>query len=262
MRRPGPGGSTGSESTAALRWASLIYALAVAVATLLPSSLAVDLGIGAGSGPAKQVVNEALGYLAAAVAAALLIVIPWRLRLAKRLGVSWPLFLCALGYVVGMAYLASEDLRRATYELVVYDLPDWPEQAFGEIDPQHVAGYAGLGLLAGLAWRQQLHPVPTGGIVLAFGLLLEVLQDLVPGREPTPKDLTSNALGVLIGYLGIGLLALLSAEPGVDFSSGKGRRLHSHGRSGTRRKSHRGSRTEASRRTSRRSDAGRGSERG
>jgi hypothetical protein len=262
MRRPGPGGSTGSESTAALRWASLIYALVVAIATLLPSSLAVGLGIGAGSGPAKQVVNEALGYLAAAIAAALLIVIPWRLRLAKRLGVSWPLFLCALGYVVGVAYLASEDLRRATYELIVYDLPDWPKQAFGEIDPLHVAGYAGLGLLAGLAWRERLHPVPTGGVVLAFGLLLEILQDLVPGREPTPRDLTSNALGVLIGYVGIGLLALLSAGPGPDHRSGRGRGRDGRGRSGARRRRHRGAGAEAPRRTSRRSGAGRGSERG
>jgi hypothetical protein len=239
MQKPGSGGSTGSDLTTTLRWASLIYALVVAAATLLPFSLAVDLGIGAGSGPAKQVVNEALGYLAAAIAAALLIVVPWRLRLARRLGVSWPLFVfftCALGYVAGVAILASEDLRSAAHQLV-QDLPYWPEGMFGEIDPQHVAGYAGLGLLAGLAWRQRLHPVPTGGVVLVFSLLLEGLQDLVPGREPTPKDLTSNALGILIGYVGIGLLAMLAAEPRPAPRSVRGRQREGHGRSRTRQRS-------------------------
>ena len=244
MQKPGSGGSTGSDLTMTLRWASLLYAFAVAIATLLPLSLAIDLGIGAGSGPAKQVVNEALGYLAAAIAAALLIVVPWRLRLARRLGVSWPLFVfftCGLGYVAGVAVLASEDLRTAAYQLVVHDLPYWPEGMFGEIDPQHVAGYAGLSLLAGLAWRQRLHPVPTGGVVLAFSLLLEGLQDLVPGREPAPNDLTSNALGILIGYVGIGLLALLAAEPRPDRRPSRARRRESHGRSGTRRTRHRSS---------------------
>jgi hypothetical protein len=223
MRGPGSGGNAGPDLTKTLRWASLVYALVIAIATLAPSSLAESVGIGTGPGRAEHALSEALGYLAAAIAAGLLIVIPWRLRLAKRLGVSWPLFLCALGYVAGMAYLASEDLRTATYELIVYDLPDWPEEVLGEIDPQHAAGYAVLCMLASLAWRDRLHPVLTGGIVFAFGLLLEGLQEMVPGREPTPKDLTSNAMGVLIGYVGIGLLALLGTEPGRDRQLHRGR---------------------------------------
>jgi hypothetical protein len=232
MGGPGSGGSAGVDLTKTPRWASLLYALVIAIATLAPSSLAEALGIGTEGGLAEHALSDVLGYLAAAIAAGLLIVIPWRLRLAKRLGVSWPLFLCALGYVVGMAYLASEDLRQATYELIVYDLPDWPEEALGEIDPQHAAGYTGLCLLAGLAWRERLHPVLTGGIVFAFGLLLEGLQEMVPGREPTPKDLTSNAMGVLVGYVGIGLLALIGSEPGRDRPVHRGRtrthRRHSY----------------------------------
>lgn len=258
MRGPGSGGSASSDLTTTLRWASLLYGLVIAIATLAPSSLAEGFGIGTEAGQAGDALSEVLGYLAAAIAAGLMIVIPWRLRLAKRLGVSWPLFLCALGYVVGMAYLASEDLRRATYELIVYDLPDWPEEALGEIDPQHAAGYTGLCMLAGLAWRERLHPVLTGGIVFAFGLLLEGLEEMVPGREPTPKDLTSNAVGVLIGYVGLGLLALLSAEPGRDHHVHRGRsRKHRH-RSHAPRRRHR--HHAGAPRTGRRSAAGRSSE--
>lgn len=257
MPKPEAGRSAGAELTVALRRATLLYALAVTFATLLPSDQVRGLGLVPTSGRADDALGELLGYLAAGVAAALLIVIPWRMRLAKRLGVSWPLLLCVVGYVVGIALLAFEGLRTALYELIVYEGPkDWLDAAFGDLDPAHAAGYAGFGLLAGLAWRERLHPVPTGGIVLAFSWLLEELQRFSPGREPSMVDLSSNAVGVLIGYVGIGLLAALAAEPKPHRRSRGSRQRRHRSRDGSGRRRHLHE-AEAIYRSSRRSGAGR-----
>lgn len=262
MQRSGPGGSASSELTGALRWASLLYALAVTVVTLLPSDQARGLGLVAANTRADDALGALLAYLAAAVAAALLIVIPWRMRLARRLGVSWPLLLCAVGYVAGVALLASASLRASLYELVVYEVPDGVQGAFGPLDPAHAAGYAGFGLLAGLAWRERLHPVPTGGIVLAFSWLLEELQRFAPGREPSMVDLTSNATGILVGYVGIGLLAALSAAPRSHRRSRSSRHRRHRSRHGSGRGRRYARDAHAASRSSRRSARGPGAGRG
>lgn len=140
MQRSAPGQSPHVELTVALRWASLLYALMVTVVSLLPSDQARGLGLVAANERADDALGALLAYLAAAVAAALLIVIPSRMRLARRLGVSWPLLLCAVGYVAGVALLASASLRASLYELVVYEVPDGVRGAFGDLDPAHAAG--------------------------------------------------------------------------------------------------------------------------
>jgi VanZ family protein len=62
----------------------------------------------------------------------------------------------------------------------------------------HAAGYAVLGALAMLSSRGAL-PFTWSVLLIAFGLLLEVLQPVVADRIFSTADVLANALGVAIG---------------------------------------------------------------
>ncbi|HLO95331.1 MAG TPA: VanZ family protein [Burkholderiaceae bacterium] len=68
----------------------------------------------------------------------------------------------------------------------------------------HFAAFGALAVLGGLSWpaRKQL----LAAALLAYGVLIEILQTQVPGRSAEWADLLADGIGVL---LGLSLLALL-----------------------------------------------------
>lgn len=66
----------------------------------------------------------------------------------------------------------------------------------------HCLGYAVFALLA----RQGFPLLPAVLIPLGFGVLMELLQTQVPGRDGSLGDVAANALGVALGLLCAGLV--------------------------------------------------------
>ena len=64
---------------------------------------------------------------------------------------------------------------------------------------EHLAAYATLCLIGQYAFDSQVRRLATG--LFLYGVLLEGLQSLVPGRYPSLADIVANSLGVGIGYL-------------------------------------------------------------
>jgi VanZ family protein len=64
---------------------------------------------------------------------------------------------------------------------------------------EHLAAYAILCLVGQYAFDGRVRRLAIG--LILYGVLLEGLQSLVPGRYPSPADIVANSLGVGIGYL-------------------------------------------------------------
>jgi VanZ family protein len=90
--------------------------------------------------------------------------------------------------VAGLVVLAFVGLGPATWQ---------PRSGLGwEID--HFAGYCVITLIVCLAWPR---PVVVGGVLIAFAVLLEVLQAFMPDRSSYWLAAVYSACGVLAGAL-------------------------------------------------------------
>lgn len=85
----------------------------------------------------------------------------------------------------------------------------------------HVASYAVLALAFTYAWLpERPRPLRRGLVVfagvLAFGLLMEVLQSQVPQRTPDVGDAAANAIGAATALVWDALVARLVAHAPTD----------------------------------------------
>lgn len=69
----------------------------------------------------------------------------------------------------------------------------------------HMAAYATFYALGALAWRRSGWRLPV--LLFGYGLCIEVLQALVPGRVTSLGDLFANGAGLAVGALATGGLA-------------------------------------------------------
>jgi VanZ family protein len=67
----------------------------------------------------------------------------------------------------------------------------------------HFIAYAVFSLNALIVWRLKSYRFKTilGLVLVSYGLLMELLQGFVPGREVSGYDLLANSIGVGIGFL-------------------------------------------------------------
>lgn len=64
---------------------------------------------------------------------------------------------------------------------------------------QHFGAYGGLMLLAGGSNTPSL--LSRGGLLVGFSAVMELVQGVTPGRDPSLLDMVANSLGVLLGLL-------------------------------------------------------------
>lgn len=69
----------------------------------------------------------------------------------------------------------------------------------------HMAAYGAFYALGALAWRRSDWRLPV--LLFGYGLCIEALQALVPGRVTSLGDLFANAAGLGVGALATGGLA-------------------------------------------------------
>ena len=80
--------------------------------------------------------------------------------------------------------------------------PQVPAVATGISDKvDHLAAYACLGFLLTLDWSRRTSGPVIMAAGAATGAMLELLQALVPGRQPDWGDVAVNTMGVLAGWL-------------------------------------------------------------
>ncbi len=63
----------------------------------------------------------------------------------------------------------------------------------------HVGAFMGLAVLAALAWPGRQRVVFTG--LIAYGVLVEVLQSFFPPRAASMADVVADGLGIALGLL-------------------------------------------------------------
>ena len=196
----------------AWRGAAVLYALTVAVLSLLPSG---QLGAWAplARGDALDRGITAIIVQAAAGAGLVLLIVPIlarasgaRLKVGPRLRLSRSLSLALIVYVTSLALMASGDLRAAARGIALGWLPAWFNLAAEHLSAGHVMAYAGLGLLLALGWGRRVDLRLLGLAVLVLGGVLEVGQGVVPGRSPNWWDLLADGLGAAVGLTAGGML--------------------------------------------------------
>lgn len=93
-----------------------------------------------------------------------------------------------------------------------------PEWFSGQDKVLHLAAYAGFYLLGRLGFPEPGWRLP--GALFGYGLIIEGLQSLVPGRVPSGLDLAANALGLALGVLLV--RGLLRRNPSLPRAGGAG----------------------------------------
>lgn len=214
--------------------AAAAYVLALLLISLLPASqLSAWIPI-ASDKALDSDLRDAVIELSA-IAGLLLLMVPvglrvlkMRIRVAPRLWLSRPLSLALVLCVACLALIAWEGLREAVWDLATGLLPDSLRLAADRLSAGHVMAYGGLGLLLALGWAREIRPWQLGLLALALSGVLEVVQDLVPGRAANPWDLLSNGLGLAIGLTAGSLF--IAEGPGDASGSGarQGRRGRRH----------------------------------
>jgi hypothetical protein len=211
------------------------YFLALIVITLLPNSqldvwvpIASDSALDSGLRDAVIELSAIAGLLLLLVPV-LLRVLRMRIRVAPRLWLSRPLSLVLVLCIGSLAPIVSDDLRAAAWGLAADLLPASLGLATDRLSAGHVMAYGGLGLLLALGWARAIGPWWLGLLAVGLSGVLEVVQDLVPGRAANPWDLLSNGLGLTIG-LTAGSLLIAEAPGAVSGSEARrgreGRRRH------------------------------------
>ena len=186
---------------------SAAAAVLVAVATLLPGDTSRALIEGRQIG---DELNDVLTFVVIGLSVLAAIGVLWKSRLAKRLKMSWPLFAVGILYLLAFATLASSTVRVAVLRLVsTTDMGVWVRRVTNQLDAEHVVAYAALMIVVVLGWRQKIALWWLALGVFAYGFVLELLQQLVPGRAYGWDDLIANALGIALGVTGIALFDLL-----------------------------------------------------
>lgn len=84
--------------------------------------------------------------------------------------------------------------------------PQLPATGWDKLN--HLLAFAALGCCGALAWPGRRRWLVAG--LLAYGLLIELVQGLVPGRFSEPADVLADLLGIAVGLLLAALLAWLS----------------------------------------------------
>lgn len=200
---------------AAWRALAIGYAALVACFTVPPSDfgrswLPIDL---------DQMVNPHIFgesvFVIAFVGGLTLAVLVWRRRRLWMARLSLPLVgytvICGIG--LAMLVLISQPPRY----LARVGLEDLHRMA-EVFDVRHTATYFGFAVLAAGAWRRQVSLPILGGLLMAYGYVLELAQELVPTRDFLYKDLFSNALGILLGMCWVYLYDSLFGAKGTRLS--------------------------------------------
>jgi hypothetical protein len=173
-----------------------------------PSANTVSL-LAEGRAPSDEL-NGILVFAIVGAAFLVIIVAVWKSRIAWRLKLSWPLFLAGAVYLVGFAMLASATLRRTVLALFSSSHA-WLDRLSMVLDPGHVVAYAAFTITVVMAWREKAGVLWLALALLAYGYALELLQELIPGREYGLGDVTANGLGIAIGLIGVRLFNLGAA---------------------------------------------------
>jgi hypothetical protein len=189
---------------------SVVALMVVAVATLLPGDTQRQMSALIEGRPIGDELNNLLTLVVIGLTALAAIGGLWKSRLAKRLKMSWPLFAVCILYFLALGTLASSTVRAVVLRAIsVTDTGILVRRVTNQFDAEHVVAYVALTILVALAWRQKIGLLWLALGVFGFGYVLELLQQLVPGRNYGWDDLVANALGISIGVIGVGLLDLL-----------------------------------------------------
>jgi VanZ family protein len=197
-----------------LRLLSGVVTGIVAVVTLLPSEVEDRIPLLA----ERDELNGVLVFAIVVAVVVALVVAAWKSRIAWRLKMSSPLFLVGAVYLGGLAMLASAPLR-ATVLGLFSTSPAWLDHLSTLVDGGHVAAYAAFMIIVVMAWREKVGPLWLALALFAYGYGLELLQELVPGRQYQLSDIGANGLGIAIGLIGAHLFDLRAAMR-------KGRTVH------------------------------------
>ena len=144
--------------------------------------------------------------IGAGVAAVMLILMAWRHRRDWRSRLSRALVAWLLVCLGGLALLVL--LSQPPWVLRRHGLL-WFAEFARDFDMRHMVAYVGFAVVAALAWRDRLSLPVIGLLLMAYGFVLELAQELVPTRNFRIKDLVSNALGVSLGLSWVYLYDLL-----------------------------------------------------
>ncbi|MGH6900055.1 MAG: hypothetical protein ACREJ5_26475 [Geminicoccaceae bacterium] len=175
---------------------ALAYAVLVACFTVLPSRLNSRLLMIDIDGLVNPRLVGRLAVLGAALAALMLAASAWRRRRVWMPRLSWPLLAWLALCLIGLAML------------VLISQPPWflAQHGLGEVawiprdfDARHSMFYVGFAVVVALAWRDRVSLPALGGVLMAYGSLLELAQEFVPTRIFLLKDLVSNGAGILLG---------------------------------------------------------------
>jgi hypothetical protein len=210
---------------------SAVAAALVAVATLLPGDPSRQVSALLGHQVGDDL-HDALTLIIIGLSGLAVIGVVWRSQLARRLNMSWPLFLIGVLYLLGFVALVSATARSAFVGLVSIGTGGWIRQLTDRLDVEHVVTYAAFMVLVSLAWRERIALWWLALGVFAYGYVLELLQQLVPGRQYGWDDLAANAFGIVLGVLGILLFDVLAdAREAAPVEVPEGHRRRRSGRS-------------------------------
>jgi hypothetical protein len=174
--------------------------------TLLPTR--VDLG------PLRIDIDQLIdpravartALIAAGAAGVMLALMAWRCRRDWRSRLSSPLvaWLAVCLFGLGMLVLLSQPPRFLGRHGLA-----WFAQFAEDFDMRHMVAYVGFAIVAALAWRDRVSLPVIGAVLMAYGFVLELGQELVPRRDFRIQDLVSNGLGVSLGLSWVYLYDLL-----------------------------------------------------
>jgi VanZ like family len=156
--------------------------------------------------------------IGAAVAAILLSWLGWRHRRAWRSRLSWPVRGWLAACLCGLALLVL--LGQPPRYLDRAGL-GWFQGFADDFDVRHVIAYFGFAIVVATAWRGRVGLPGTGVLLAAYGLVLELAQELVPTRNFRIKDLVSNGLGILLGLSWVWLYDLVGRPRETGLVAGR-----------------------------------------
>ncbi|MFG6447248.1 VanZ family protein [Roseateles sp. BYS180W] len=108
------------------------------------------------------------------------------LRHIKSPTLRFALQLCFVLMVLGIATLAF--------------MPHPPREVdTGWDKANHILAFLALAAAGRLAWRQRALPLVV--LLLAYGVLIELVQARIPGRSADPQDVVADSVGIALGLL-------------------------------------------------------------
>lgn len=206
------------------RMLSLVAAVLVAMATLVPGRTEQQIPVLAQRQQLGSEFSQILTLIIMGLLAVAVIGVVWKIQLAKRLRVSWPLLLVGVLYLAGFAALVSSMFRRTLLDPVSSGAGDWLRKATAELDAEHAVIYVAFMMIVAFTWREKIALWWMALGLFVYGYILELLQQFVPGRGYSLEDLAANALGIVIGLAGILLFDLLTdrkAAPSAQLPGGR-----------------------------------------